>query len=72
MGDCPVMREQLVSFAAYAVAIHLFHGILVHLEPTPVMEALMRLYLVTASPDRSWMTDEVAFHWVREPLKEAA
>ena len=36
------------------------------------METLMRLYLVTASPDRSWMTDEVAFHWVREPLKEAA
>lgn len=72
MGDCPVMREQLVSFAAYAVAIHLFHGILVHLEPTPVIETLMRLYLVTASPDRSWMTDEVAFHWVREPLKEAA
>ena len=72
MGDCPVMREQLMGFAAYAVAIHLFHGILVHLEPTPVIETLMRLYLVTASPDRSWMTDEVAFHWVREPLKEAA
>lgn len=70
MGDCPVMREQLVSFAAYAVAIHLFHGILVHLEPTPVIETLMRLYLVTASPDRSWMTDEVSFDWVREPLKE--
>lgn len=70
MGDCPVMREQLMGFAAYAVAIHLFHGILVHLEPTPVMETLMRLYLVTASPDRSWMTDEVSFDWVREPLKE--
>lgn len=72
MGDCPVMREQLMGFAAYAVAIHLFHGILVHLEPTPVIETLMRLYLVTASPDRSWMTDEVSFDWVREPLKEAA
>ena len=70
MGDCPVMREQLMGFAAYAVAIHLFHGILVHLEPTPVIETLMRLYLVTASPDRSWMTDEVSFDWVREPLKE--
>lgn len=70
MGDCPAMREQLTGFAAYAVAIHLFHGILVHLEPTPVMETLMRLYLVTASPDRSWMTDEVSFDWVREPLKE--
>ena len=70
MGDCPAMREQLTGFASYAVAIHLFHGILVHLEPTPVMEALMRLYLVTASPDRSWMTDEVSFDWVREPLKE--
>lgn len=72
MGDCPAMREHLTGFAAYAVAIHLFHGILVHLEPTPVIETLMRLYLVTASPDRSWMTDEVAFRWVREPLKEAA
>ena len=70
MGDCPAMREQLTGFAAYTVAIHLFHGILVHLEPTPVMEALMRLYLVTASPDRSWMADEVSFDWVREPLKE--
>lgn len=70
MGDCSAMREQLTGFAAYAVAIHLFHGILVHLEPTPVMETLMRLYLVTASPDRSWMTDEVSFDWVREPLKE--
>lgn len=70
MGDCPAMREQLTGFAAYAVAVHLFHGILVHLEPTPVMETLMRLYLVTASPDRSWMTDEVSFDWVREPLKE--
>lgn len=72
MGDCPVMREQLMGFAVYAVAIHLFHGILVHLEPTPVIETLMRLYLVTASPDRSWMADEVSFDWVREPLKEAA
>lgn len=70
MGDCPVMREHLTAFAAYAVAVHLFHGILVHLEPTPVMETLMRLYLVTASPDRSWMADEVSFDWVREPLKE--
>ena len=70
MGDCPVMREQLTGFASYAVAIHLFHGILVHLEPTPVMETLMRLYLMTASPDRSWMADEVSFDWVREPLKE--
>ena len=66
MGDCPAMREQLTGFASYAVAIHLFHGVLVHLEPTPVMETLMRLYLVTASPDRSWMTDEVSFDWVRE------
>ena len=72
MGDCPVMWEQLMGFAAYAVAIHLFHGILVHLEPTPVIETLMRLYLVTASPDHTWMTDEVSFRWVREPLKEAA
>lgn len=70
MGDCPAMREQLVSFAAFAVAIHLFHGILVHLEPTPVIESLMRLYLMTAAPDHAWMTDEVSFHWVREPLKE--
>ena len=70
MGDCPVMREHLTAFAAYAVAVHLFHGILVHLEPTPVMETLMRLYLVTASPDRSWMADEGSFDWVREPLKE--
>ena len=70
MGDCPVMREQLTAFAAYAAAIHLFHGILVHLEPAPVMETLMRLYLVTASPDRSWMADEASFDWVREPLKE--
>ena len=64
------MREQLMGFAAYVVAIHLVHGVLVHLEPTPVIETLMRLYLVTASPDRSWMTDEVSFDWVREPLKE--
>ena len=70
MGDCPAMREQLTVFAAYAVAIHLFHGILVHLEPTPVMESLMRLYLVTASPDRSWLAGEAAFPWVRQPLKE--
>lgn len=70
MGDCPAMREQLTGFAAYAVAIHLFHGILVHLEPTPVMETLMRLYLVTASPGRSWMADEASFDRVREPLKE--
>lgn len=69
MGDCPAMREQLTGFAAYAVAVHLFHGILVHLEPTPVMETLMRLYLVTASPDRSWMADEASFDWVREPPK---
>lgn len=30
----------------------------------------MRLYLVTASPDRSWMAGEVAFVWVQESLKE--
>lgn len=70
MGDCPLMREQLTAFAVSAVAVRLFHGILVKLEPAPVIEALMRLYLVTAAPDHTWMTDEVAFPWIREPLKE--
>ena len=34
------------------------------------METIMRLYLMTAAPDHTWMTDEVSFRWVREPLKE--
>ncbi len=70
MGDCPVMREQLTAFAIHALAIHFFHGVLVKMEPTPVIESLMRLYLMTAAPDHTWMTDEMSFHWVREPLKE--
>ena len=72
MGDCPVMREQLTAFAIHALAIHFFHGILVKMDPTPVIESLMRLYLMTAAPDHTWMTDEMSFRWVREPLKEAA
>lgn len=72
MGDCPIMREQLTAFAIHALAIHFFHGVLVKMEPTPVIESLMRLYLMTAAPDHTWMTDEMSFHWVREPLKEAA
>ena len=72
MGDCPIMREQLTAFAIHALAIHFFHGVLVKMEPDPVIESLMRLYLMTAAPDHTWMTDEVSFRWVREPLKEAA
>ena len=72
IGDCPIMREQLTAFAIHALAIHFFHGVLVKMEPDPVIESLMRLYLVTAAPDHTWMTDEVSFRWVREPLKEAA
>ena len=71
MGDCPIMREQLTAFAIHALAIHFFHGVLVKMEPTPVIESLMRLYLMTAAPDHTWMTDEMSFRWVREPLKEA-
>ena len=70
MGDCPIMREQLTAFAIHALAIHFFHGVLVKMEPTPVIESLMRLYLMTAAPDHTWMTDEMSFRWVREPLKE--
>ena len=72
MGDCPIMREQLTAFAIHALAIHFFHGVLVKMEPTPVIESLMRLYLMTAAPDHTWMTDEMSFRWVREPLKEDA
>lgn len=72
MGDCPIMREQLTAFAIHALAIHFFHGVLVKMEPIPVIESLMRLYLMTAAPDHTWMTDEASFRWVREPLKEAA
>ena len=50
MGDCPAMREQLTAFAIHALAIHFFHGVLMKMEPTPVIESPMRLHLMTELP----------------------
>lgn len=68
MADCLIEPQQLTSFAAYAVSVRLFLGVLVKLNPPPTLKALVRLYLVTASPDLSWVDYETAFHWIREPL----
>lgn len=70
MADCLLAPQQLTSFTAYAVSVRLFLGVLVKLELPPTLEVLMRLYLVTASPDLTWVGDNIIFHWVREPLSE--
>ena len=61
MADCLINPQQLTSFAAYAVSVRLFLGVLVKLNPPPTLKALMRLYLVTASPDLSWVDYENGF-----------